>query len=103
MVVVFYYRVLARRWNRWPHGTLIPSFMSGGCDGNRRHEQAASVDRERPGRRHRGATPEWRQDRPYRTADDRQGLRQGVLRSVELRRIPRHGDQSAAAALGPAS
>ena len=58
------------------------------------------IDCERPGRRHRGAAAERRQDRPYRTADDRQGHRQGVLRDPQLRRLPRHGDQSAAAAVG---
>src|ERR1700683_5530032 len=69
-------------------------------DDGRCHGKTTPADRERPGRRPRGATAERRPHRPYRTADDRQGQRQGVLRDPQLRRVPRHGNQPAAAALG---
>src|ERR1700689_2720954 len=67
---------------------------------DRRYDPTTPVDCERPGRGHRGAPAERRQDRPYRAADDRQDQRQGFLRDSELWRIPRHGNQSAAVAMG---
>src|SRR4029077_15116862 len=65
-------------------GDLFSSFMWGGSNGTRRRGQAASAYRQRPRRRHRRATAEWRHDRPHRTIDDRQGFGPGVLRGDEF-------------------